>query len=221
MAHILVVEDDTRLAQLLERELTGAGYDVTAVFDGGSALGWLETESEQPDLVVLDLNLPDMDGLDVAKRLRQDSDVRILMLTARGDLQSRVDGLYAGASDYLTKPFSVQELLARIYAQLRDLHQDTVLEFGELTLDSSNGRCTVAGETLLLTQQEFKLLELFLSNRGRVFSKEDLESRLYGLQDMPDSNTVEVFVSRLRKKLTQAGINNAIRTIRNMGYVIP
>jgi DNA-binding response OmpR family regulator len=96
-----------------------------------------------------------------------------------------------------------------------------MLEFGTLTLDSSSGRCTVSGETLLLTQQEFKLLELFLSNRGRVFSKEDLESRLYGLQDMPDSNTVEVFVSRLRKKLTQAGINNAIRTIRNMGYVIP
>lgn len=221
MAHILVVEDDTRLAQLLKRELGSAGYEVTAVFDGGSALASLETESDLPDLVVLDLNLPDMDGLDVAKRLRQDSEVRILMLTARGDLQSRVDGLYAGASDYLTKPFSIQELLARIYAQLRDLHQDTVLEFDELTLDSSSGRCTVSGETLLLTQQEFKLLELFLSNRGRVFSKEDLESRLYGLQDMPDSNTVEVFVSRLRKKLTQAGVQNAIRTIRNMGYVIP
>lgn len=221
MAHILVVEDDTRLAQLLERELGGAGYEVTAVFDGGSALARLETESDLPDLVVLDLNLPDMDGLDVAKRLRQDSEVRILMLTARGDLQSRVDGLYAGASDYLTKPFSIQELLARIYAQLRDLHQDTVLEFDKLVLDSQSGRCTVSGEPLLLTQQEFKLLELFLSNRGRVFSKEDLESRLYGLQDMPDSNTVEVFVSRLRKKLTQAGINSAIRTIRNMGYVIP
>ena len=221
MAHILVVEDDTRLAQLLERELSSAGYDVTAVFDGGSALARLETESDLPDLVVLDLNLPDMDGLDVAKRLRQDSEVRILMLTARGDLQSRVDGLYAGASDYLTKPFSIQELLARIYAQLRDLHQDTVLEFDKLVLDSQSGRCTVSGEPLLLTQQEFKLLELFLSNRGRVFSKEDLESRLYGLQDMPDSNTVEVFVSRLRKKLTQAGINSAIRTIRNMGYVIP
>lgn len=221
MAHILVVEDDTRLAQLLERELGGAGYEVTAVFDGGSALARLETESDLPDLVVLDLNLPDMDGLDVAKRLRQDSEVRILMLTARGDLQSRVDGLYAGASDYLTKPFSIQELLARIYAQLRDLHQDTVLEFDKLVLDGQSGRCTVSGEPLLLTQQEFKLLELFLSNRGRVFSKEDLESRLYGLQDMPDSNTVEVFVSRLRKKLTQAGINSAIRTIRNMGYVIP
>ncbi|MEM7734549.1 MAG: response regulator transcription factor [Deinococcota bacterium] len=221
MANLLVVEDDKRLASLLERELTSAGHDVTVVFDGTSALVAADESGTPADLVVLDLNLPDMDGLEVARHLHADGEARILMLTARGDLESRLDGLYAGASDYLTKPFSVQELLARIYVQLRDTSQEACLELGPLSLDVKTGRCTVDGSPLILTQQEFKLLELLLSNRGRIFSKEDLESRLYGLQDMPDSNTVEVFISRLRKKLSKAGVVNAIRTVRNMGYVIP
>ena len=219
MNKILVVEDDLRLATLLKQELSQEGYAVEAVHSGTDAL--LRCAEEVFDLVILDLNLPDMDGLEVAARLRHDSDVSILMLTARGDVNSRVEGLYAGASDYLTKPFSVQELRARVHVRLRDKGQPAeVLAYGDLVLEPAAGHCTVAGADLPLTSLEFRLLELFLTHKGRIFSKEDLEDRLYGAAKLPGSNTVEVFVSNLRRKLTAAGVERMIQTVRGMGYVV-
>ena len=219
MNKILVVEDDLRLATLLKQELSQEGYTVKAVHNGTDAL--LRADEEVFDLVILDLNLPDMDGLEVATRLRHDSDVSILMLTARGDVSSRVEGLYAGASDYLTKPFSVQELRARVHVRLRDKGQPAaVLAYGELVLEPAAGHCTVAGADLSLTSLEFRLLELFLTHKGRIFSKEDLEDRLYGAAKLPGSNTVEVFVSNLRRKLAAAGVDKMIQTVRGMGYVV-
>ena len=219
MPKVLVVEDDLRLATLLRQELTQEGHQVESVHNGTDAL--TRTAEETFDLVILDLNLPDIDGLEVATRLRQDSDVSILMLTARGDVTSRVEGLYAGASDYLTKPFSVQELRARVHVRLRDKGRPAeVMTFGALTLEPAAGHCTVSGESLPLTSLEFRLLELFLGHRGRIFSKEDLEDRLYGADRLPGSNTVEVFVSNLRRKLTAAGVEGMIQTVRGMGYVV-
>jgi len=216
---ILVVEDDLRLATLLRQELAQGGYRVEVVHNGTDAL--LKADEHPFDLVILDLNLPDIDGLEVAARLRSDSEVSILMLTARGDVGSRVEGLYAGASDYLTKPFSVQELRARVHVRLRERSRPAeVLTYGTLALEPAAGHCAVAGETLSLTSLEFRLLELFLTHKGRIFSKEDLEDRLYGAERLPGSNTVEVFVSNLRRKLAAADLQGMIQTVRGMGYVV-
>lgn len=216
---ILVVEDDLRLAALLQQELAHDGYRVTVVHNGTDAL--LKADESAFDLVILDLNLPDFDGLEVAVRLRADSEVSILMLTARGDVGSRVEGLYAGASDYLTKPFSVQELRARVHVRLRERSQPAeVLTYETLSLEPAAGNCTAAGKPLPLTSLEFRLLELFLTHKGRIFSKEDLEDRLYGAERLPGSNTVEVFVSNLRRKLAAANLQGMIQTVRGMGYVV-
>ncbi|MDZ7705644.1 MAG: response regulator transcription factor [Trueperaceae bacterium] len=218
-ANILIVEDDVRLAQMLEAELAQQGYNPTLSHSGSEALA---AAAVTPfDLVILDLNLPDIDGIEIAERLRRDTEASILILSARGDVSHRVAGLYAGASDYLTKPFSVHELLARIHVRLRERQQEEdVIRVGGLVLDTHRKACLVGGEMLELTAQEFRVLSLLLQNRGRIFSKDDLEQRLYGGKEPPGSNTIEVFVYQLRKKLAAAGVRDLIRTVRGMGYVI-
>ncbi len=218
-AKILIVEDDPRLSLLLEQELRYDGYEAIAAKTGADGL--LAAESYNFDLIVLDLNLPDIDGLEVARRLHGRSSASLLMLTARGDVDSRVEGLYAGASDYMTKPFSIQELLARIHVRLRERQQTPeVLRHDELVLNLSDRVCTLGGEPLALTAHEFELLKLLMSHRGRIFAKEDIERRLYSGNSLPESNTVEVFISNLRKKLAQRGVGNLIQTVRKMGYFI-
>jgi DNA-binding response OmpR family regulator len=218
-AKILIVEDDQRLAKLLLQELTFEGHDVVTVYTGTDAL--LQAEEGKFDLIVLDLNLPDIDGIEVAERLQNRIQASILMLTARADIDSKVKGLYAGASDYLTKPFSLQELVARIHVRLREQKKtETSVVYKQVELDLGRKLCRAEGQTLTLTLQEFKLMELLLKNRGRIYSKEDLESRLYEADNLPGSNTVEVFVSSLRRKLSSAGVNGLIQTVRGMGYVI-
>ena len=215
---LLIVEDDPRLARLLVEELASAGYAPSAVHTGSDALAKLEEEAFE--LVILDLNLPDLDGLEVAHRVAGRKDTSILMLTARGDVESRVQGLYAGASDYVTKPFSLKELLARVHARLRERrrHED-VIRVGALELDLVKRQCRVDGAVVPLTAREYALLELLLVNRGRIFSKEVLEHRLYGM-DLPASNTIEVFISNLRRKLAARGVQGLIATVRGMGYVV-
>lgn len=214
-ARLLVVEDDPRLAELLEQELTLAGYRVTAVARGGEAL--FEAEEGAFDLILLDLNLPDMDGLEVAERLS--GCCPILMVTARADVESRVQGLYAGASDYLVKPFSVHELLARVHARLRERAPVEALRFESLAFDAeANALVGPEGRTPL-PELEYRLLELLVRYRGRVFSKRDIERHLYG-PDVPGSNTVEVFVHNLRKQLASLGLPGAIATVRSKGYLV-
>lgn len=214
--HLLVVEDDPRLSALLGQELALAGYRVTSVALGGEAL--FEAEEVLFDLILLDLNLPDMDGLEVAERLRERSP--ILMVTARADVDSRVAGLYAGASDYLVKPFSVHELLARVHARLRDSAPPAVLRYGELEFDdAANALIDPAGVRATLPELEYRLLALLVRYRGRVFSRNELERHLYGAE-VPDSNTVEVFVHNLRKQLAALGVPAAIATVRNKGYLV-
>jgi DNA-binding response OmpR family regulator len=215
---ILVVEDDPRLRELVRRELTAVGYDVAEAGTGGDGLA--RALEGGIDLVVLDLNLPDVDGLEVAERLRSDGDgVPLLMLTARGDLKSKVEGLYAGASDYLTKPFEVQELLARVHVRLRERETPDELRHGELVLQPSSATVRVGERVIVLPTRECEVLRLLLANRGRVFSKDDLERRLYGA-DGPSSNTVEVYVYQLRKRLQLLGIDDLIVTVRGKGYLV-
>ncbi len=215
-ARILVVEDDARLARLLVEQLGHAGYRVDHVDRGGEALAWLQ---QRPcDLVLLDLNLPDLDGIEVAERLRGEGPA-VVMLTARADVDSRVEGLYAGASDYLTKPFSVQELLARIHVRLRERSAGGVVRLGTLELDPAASACRAGDAQLVLPEREFALLHLLARHRGRLFSRTDLERALYG-PDVPESNTVEVFVYNLRRKLARLGERDLIRTVRGRGYMI-
>lgn len=213
---MLVIEDDPRLAALLGQELASDGYRVTHAATGCDGL--LLAERDPPDLTLLDLGLPDLDGLEVAERLARRRRTPILMITARGSVDDRVDGIYAGASDYLVKPFSIRELLARMHAILRDRDARDVIRYRNLALDRTAQVCLVDGAPLELSAREFALLEALLADPGRVFSRSDLAERLYRDEELPESNAVEVFVSRLRTKLRRAGAPGLIRTVRGVGY---
>lgn len=217
-ARLLLVEDDQSLVTLLDEQLGQMGYAVQSVGTGGEAL--FLAEEEPFDLIVLDLNLPDMDGIEVAEWLQGRNEASILILTARGDVDSRVEGLYAGASDYLTKPFSIHELVARIHARLRERERTAAeLRYDGLLLDTASNSCVVDGQVFVLPELEFKLLRLLIGNRGRLFSKEELQRQLYG-SDQPGSNTIEVFVHNLRKKLSAVGMDDVIKTVRSKGYLV-
>ncbi len=215
LKRILIVEDDRALAQVLEDELQRA-YETRVAHTGREAL--MLVASEPFDLVVLDLNLPDMDGIAVAEQL-QETAVRILMLTARADVHSRVTGLYAGASDYVAKPFDMHEFLARVYAQLRRPGGGEAYAWGPIVVSERERACLVDGERLPLTRREFELLTLLLANTGRVYTKATLEERLYD-DDGPGSNALEVLVSRLRSKLAASGVDGVVETVRGVGYVV-
>lgn len=212
---ILIVEDDPQLARVLEVELNRS-YKTRVAGTGRTALFLAETEPF--DLILLDLNLPDVDGLEVARQLAR-NDAQILMVTARADVKSRVSGLDAGASDYLAKPFDLSELVARVAARLRGRADPDVVRAGGLELKHSSQTCTVDGIEVPLTAQETRLLSVLMVNQGRVFSREDIEARLYRGK-RPNSNTVEALLSKLRRKLSAVGAGHSIRTIRGLGYVI-
>ena len=216
-ARLLVVEDDPALGRFLVQELGAAGYKAVLEPTGGGALARAELEAF--DLVVLDLQLPDVDGFEVARRLDGRAGA-VLMLTARADLDSRLEGLYAGASDYMAKPFHIQELLARIHVRLRErAAEEEDLEADGVRLEPGTRLCRVHGEELELPEMEFELLRVLLAGRGRVFSREELERRLYGAE-RPASNVVEVYVHGLRRRLAGRGVESLIRTVRGKGYMV-
>jgi DNA-binding response OmpR family regulator len=216
-APVLVVEDDARLRGLVREALEATGHRVTAVGTGGDAL--LHALDGGIDLVLLDLNLPDVDGIEVARRLA-DGEVPIVMLTARGDVASRVEGLYAGAADYVTKPFELQELLARVHVRLRERGAgEAAIERAGLRLQIDVRTLWAGDAQVTLPEREAELLRLLLAHPGRVFSREDLEARLYG-DDLPDSNTIEVFVYQLRRRIRALGAADPIRTVRGKGYTV-
>lgn len=213
---VLVVEDDERLAKLVAGDLRLAGYDVTEAATGGDAIA--AALERRPDAVLLDLGLPDLDGLEVARALRRDGGPAILMITARGAVEDRVDGLYAGADDYLTKPFSLAELRARLHAQLRVRRLDgEALEFGPLVIEPLQGRCRVGEREVQLSAKELELLLVMARRPGRIYSQAELAERTYG-EDEPDSNALEVRVSAIRRKLREAGLDGVICTVRGAGY---
>jgi DNA-binding response OmpR family regulator len=219
-ARVLVVEDDDEIAQVLQRSLRMEGYDVRTAGDGVSALD--EAHAFLPDLVILDLGLPKLDGIDVAKTLRRNDDVPILMLTARDALESRVEGLDAGADDYLVKPFERQELLARLRALLRRRppRGSAPLTVGDLRLNPDTHEVHRGERSIELTQREFELLEYLMRNERIVISRQRLLDEVWGYDPFSTTNTIEVFVSNLRRKLEADGEPRLLHTIRGAGYVL-
>jgi DNA-binding response OmpR family regulator len=218
---VLVVEDDDAIAQVLLRSLRMEGYEVRVAEDGTIALE--QSHAFLPDLVVLDLGLPGIDGIEVAKELRrQSNDVPILVLTARDAVESRVEGLDAGADDYLVKPFERQELLARLRALLRRRppRGQANLAVGDLRLNPDTHEVARGERTVELTQREFELLEYLMRNERIVISRQRLLDEVWGYDPFSMTNTIEVFVSNLRRKLEADGEPRLLHTIRGAGYVL-
>jgi DNA-binding response OmpR family regulator len=217
---VLVVEDDEEIAQVLQRSLRLDGYEVRLAADGEAALD--AAAAYRPDLVILDLGLPRLDGMEVARRLRAADDVPILMLTARDALEARVEGLDAGADDYLIKPFERQELLARLRALLRRRppRGSASLVVGDLSLNPDTHEVHRGERTVELTQREFELLEYLMRNERIVVPRQRLLEEVWGYDPFATTNTIEVFVSNLRRKLEADGEPRLLHTIRGAGYVL-
>jgi DNA-binding response OmpR family regulator len=219
-ARVLIVEDDDDIAQVLQRSLRLEGYETRIAGDGEAALG--AANDFVPDLVVLDLGLPKLDGMDVARRLRAADDVPILMLTARDALEARVEGLDAGADDYLVKPFERQELLARLRALLRRRppRGSASLVVADLSLNPDTHEVRRGERIVELTQREFELLEYLMRNERIVVPRQRLLEDVWGYDPFATTNTIEVFVSNLRRKLEGGGEPRLLHTIRGAGYVL-
>jgi two-component system, OmpR family, response regulator MprA len=219
-ARVLVVEDDAEIADVLRRSLRQEGYDVRTSADGVEALD--AASGFVPDLVVLDLGLPRLNGIEVCRRLRADGDVPILMLTARAETEDRVGGLDSGADDYLVKPFERTELLARIRALLRRRppRGAASLEVGDLSLNPDTRDVKRDGRELELTNREFELLEYLMRNERLVVSRERLLDDVWGYDPMAATNTIDVFISNLRRKLEAGGEPRLLHTKRGAGYVL-
>ena len=216
MSQILIVEDEPRIAAFIAKGLKAAGY--TPVVEASGLLAVARAVAGEPDLIVLDVGLPDIDGFEVLSRIRgQGVATPVVMLTARSSVADTVAGLQSGAEDYMAKPFSFEELLARIQLRLRtDAAGDspTVLTHGDLSLDLRTRHATVAGREVELTAREFTLAEMFLRNPGQVLSREQLLSGAWSYDFDPGSNVVDVYVRYLRKKLGA----ERFETVRGMGY---
>ena len=234
MAKILIVEDEKKIARFLELELKHEGYEVITAFDGRSGL---ETALEaNPDLLILDLMLPELSGIEVCRRLRHTSDVPIIMLTAKDDVSDKVMGLDMGADDYVTKPFAIEELLARIRVALKlhPLSQSSgaapsqaspekangQLTWGPLILDIPRHRVTMNGHEISLTNREFLMLQTLLENTDIVLSRDTLLEKVCGYDYVGETNVIDVYIRYLRSKIDNVFSVNMIRTVRGVGYVI-
>ena len=217
---VLVVEDDEPIADVLRRILRQEGHEVRSSADGIDALR--AAEEFVPDLVILDLGLPGLDGVEVCRRLRADSDVPILMLTARSDVEDRVGGLDSGADDYLVKPFEREELLARLRALMRRRppRGSAALVVGDLRLNPDTREVTRGDRQLELTNREFELLEFLMRNERLVVSRERLLEEVWGYDPLAMTNTIDVFISNLRRKLEEGGEPRLLETKRGAGYVL-
>ena len=219
--HILIVEDEPEIGNYLRRGLSFEGYSVEVTTNGLAGLA--AARERPPDLVVLDLMLPGIDGIEVARRLRAASDVPILMLTARSDISDRVTGLEAGADDYLVKPFAFEELVARIRVQLRRRSRDaqpTVLRYGPIEMDTAAHDTRIGPRRVELTAKEYELLDLFMRHPQQVLTREVIYDRVWGYDFGGESNIIEVYVRYLRQKLEAAGELRLIHTVRGVGYIL-
>ncbi|MBS4785128.1 MAG: response regulator transcription factor [Clostridiales bacterium] len=218
---ILIVEDEIRLAGALQELLTKQKYVTDAVYDGVSGLDY--ALSDVYDAVILDIMLPKLDGISVLRAMRtQGIHTPVLLLTARDEIADKVSGLDSGADDYLTKPFSTEELLARLRAITRrkgEVQQDG-LEFGGLRLDSSTGTLHCGARSVALGRKELQIIELFLKNSGIILTKEQIIEKVWGFDGNAEYNNVEVYISFLRKKLQYLSSPVGIRTVRGMGYLL-
>lgn len=223
-ARILIVEDEEKIARFVELELQHEGYETEKAADGRTGLEL--AENGKFDLCLLDIMLPELNGLEVIRRLRKSSSVPVILLTARDAVMDKVAGLDMGANDYITKPFAIEELLARIRAQLRqgenahDASNSGVLTAGRLSLDPQRHEVRYAGTLVELTQKEFAMLELLLRNKDIVLSRETFLERVWGYDYMGETNIVDVYIRFLRAKLDARFGVTLIRTVRGVGYVL-
>ena len=221
-ARVLVVDDEADLTAVLDRRLTRAGWEVRSAGTGADALA--EARTFEPDVVVLDVMLPDLDGLEVLARLRgYDESVAVLFLTARGDVSDRITGIAAGGDDYVTKPFSTEEVMARLAGLVRRsgrlVAPQRVLRVGDLVLDEDAHHVERGGETVVLTATEYQLLRLLMRHPGRVYSKSQILHRVWRYDFGGRAHVVELYISYLRKKI-DAGREPMIHTVRGAGYVL-
>ena len=215
---ILVIEDDAAISRVLQLELEHEGYTVEIARDG---LSGLERALKEPDLIILDLMLPRMDGMEVCKRVRAKSRVPIIMLTAKDRVPDRVAGLDMGADDYLTKPFSTEELLARVRARLREKEPaESVIVYRDLVMDRDRHEVRRAGQSVSLTAKEYALLEYLLLHRNKVHSRDELFNGVWGSDFLGDSNLIDVYIRYLRGKIDEGFDDKLISTVRGVGYTI-
>ena len=221
---ILLVEDEEKLARMVELELQYEGYEVEKAFDGRAGLD--RALSGEFDLVLLDIMLPALSGMEVLRRLRRESAMPVIMLTARDTVVDKVSGLDMGADDYITKPFAIEELLARIRAALRKRPAQaaepprSLLTAGPLTMDTDRHEVSVNGEGVELTRREFDLLRYLLENKERVISRESLLDHVWGFDFVGETNAVDVYIRFLRAKIDERFGVKLIHTVRGVGYVI-
>lgn len=217
---ILVVDDDPSISDMLTLVLETEGFDPVPVMDGNEAVPAFR--EHQPDLILLDLMLPGMNGVDICRAIRQESSVPIVMLTAKTDTVDVVLGLESGADDYITKPFSIEELLARIRTALRkQVKQESAqLTYGPLSLDVLRHLVTVESDTVELTGREFSLLQSLLENQGIVMTRETLMDRVWGYDFVGETNLVDVYIRYLRAKIAEKTDKKLIQTVRGVGYVL-
>ena len=221
--HVLIVEDEAALVTMLRYNLESEGYRVSEAVDGEEAI--LLVIEEPPDLILLDWMLPSLSGIEVCRRIRRNEsarDVPMIMLTARGEDSDRVRGLDSGADDYITKPFSPRELMARVRAVLRRSQpsDNERLVYGDIEMDLARHRVQRGGRDLHLGPTEYRLLRHFLESPGRVFSREQLLDAVWGRDVYVEARTVDVHIRRLRKTLNEGGLPDLIRTVRSAGYAI-
>jgi two-component system response regulator MprA len=217
---VLVVDDDAALRSAMSRTLELEGYEVDVAEDGMRALSFFDEGAVQPDVVILDLLMPNLDGMTACRLIRGSSDVPILMLTARHALADRVDGLEAGADDFLGKPFAVGELLARVRALLRRSRPDDLLRFVDVELDRAQRLVRRGERPIELTRLEFALLELFLVHPRKVLTRGTIFREVWSNDTGSASNSLDVFVGSLRRKLEADGERRLIQTVRGIGYVL-
>ena len=221
---ILVVDDERAVRESLRRALELEGYEIELAADGSEALVRLmENGDSQPDAVILDVLMPGVDGLEVCRRLRRNGNsVPVLMLTARDEIENRVAGLDAGADDYVTKPFALEELVARVRALLRRATDSTdeTLRFADLELDPGTREVRRAGSLIELTRTEFALLELFMTNPRQVLTRSIIFERVWGYDFGFGSNSLDVYIGYLRRKTEAAGEPRLIQTVRGVGYAL-
>ena len=216
MNHILIVEDEPKIARFVSLELEHEGYKTTVISDGREALA-AATDNDY-DLIVLDVMLPSLNGIEILRRLRQIKDTPVIILTARDQIVDKVAGLDIGANDYMTKPFAIEELLARIRANIRK--HVSVLEIGKLKIDVSSHVASYDGNELDLTKKEFDLLTYLVRNRNKVISREQALDSVWGYDFIGNTNVVDVYVRYLRSKIDDVYGVKLIETVRGFGYVI-
>lgn len=221
---ILIVEDEQKIARFLELELKYEGYDVDIANNGRDGLE--KGKSKDVDLIVLDLMLPGLSGIEVCRRLRQTSEIPIIMLTAKDDISDKIMGLDIGADDYMTKPFAVEELLARIRVLLKRKYvtknksEGNVINIDKLSLYKENYKVTYDGEIIDLTKKEFELLQFLMENKNLVLSREKILDKVWGYDYFGDTNVIDVYIRYLRSKIDQKYNINLIETVRGVGYTI-